>query len=65
MLKRSPIPVLPAAPDGQQFVIYGDSCSGLPGALHEGTFRQVNTVIRALARAPPIRGSTLRGCKTP
>lgn len=52
MLKRSPIPVLQAAPDGQQFVIYGDSCSGLPGATHEGTFRQVNAVIRALAQAP-------------
>ncbi len=52
MLKRSSIPIMQAAPDGQQFVIYGDSCSGLPGALHEGTFRQVNTVIRALERAP-------------
>ena len=52
MLQRSSIPALPAAPGGQQFVIYGDSCSGLPGALHEGTFRQVNAVIRALARPP-------------
>ena len=52
MLERSSIPTLPAAAGGQQFVIYGDSCSGLPGALHEGTFRQVNAVIRALARAP-------------
>ena len=52
MLKRATIPVLRAAPAGQQFVIYGDSCSGLPGVLHEGTFRQVNAVIRALAQAP-------------
>ena len=52
MLERSSIPTLPAAAGGQQFVIYGDSCSGLPGALHEQTFRQVNAVIRALARAP-------------
>ncbi|MCY4009136.1 MAG: metallophosphoesterase [Anaerolineaceae bacterium] len=52
MLKRTSIPVLQAAPNGQQFVMYGDSCSGVPGALHEGTFRQVNAVIRALEHAP-------------
>ena len=47
------IPTLPLkAAGGHHFVIYGDSCSGVPGALHESTFRQVNGVLQALDRRP-------------
>ena len=52
MLERDQIPVMPAEQGGHQFVIYGDSCSGVPGAPHESTFRQVNDVIRSLAASP-------------
>ena len=52
MLERDPIPVMNAEPGGHEFVIYGDSCSGVPGAPHESTFRQINEVLQALA-APP------------
>jgi hypothetical protein len=37
---------------GHQFMLYGDACSGVPGAPHEGTFARVNAVIRRLAPAP-------------
>ena len=37
---------------GQSFVIYSDSCSGVPGAPHEETFALVNHVIRALDEPP-------------
>jgi hypothetical protein len=37
---------------GHQFVLYGDACSGMPGALHERTFAAVNAVIRRLVPAP-------------
>ena len=52
MLERHQIPVMRAGRGGHEFVIYGDSCSGMPGALHESNFRQINGVIQALA-APP------------
>ena len=52
MLERMPIPVMEAGADGHRFVVYGDSCSGIPGAVHEATFRQVNQVVRALAKQP-------------
>jgi hypothetical protein len=42
---------LPRAP-GHQFVLYGDACSGVPGALHETTFASVNAVIRRLQPQP-------------
>jgi hypothetical protein len=38
--------------DGHQFVLYGDSCSGIPGALHERTFAQVNAVVARLSPPP-------------
>ena len=46
------LPVLQAQPGGHQSVMYGDSCSGIPGAPHESRFRQVNDVLRALAPLP-------------
>lgn len=52
MPQRDSIPILQAGTDAHQFVIVGDSCSGVAGAKHESTFRQINELIRALA-APP------------
>jgi hypothetical protein len=46
-----PPPLLPCGP-GHQFVFYGDSCSGIPGQLHEATFAAVNTVVRGLVPPP-------------
>jgi hypothetical protein len=37
---------------GHQFVVYGDSCSGVPGAPHEQTFAAVNAVVRRLSPSP-------------
>ncbi|PIK69000.1 hypothetical protein CS379_32130, partial [Methylobacterium frigidaeris] len=37
---------------GHQFVMYGDSCSGIPGALHERTFASVNAVVQRLKPRP-------------
>lgn len=37
---------------GHQFVVYGDACSGIPGAPHEQTFAEVSAVVRRLAPAP-------------
>lgn len=46
------IPILKAMTSGHQFVIYGDSCSGVPDTLHELTFAQVNSVIHRLEIPP-------------
>jgi len=46
------IPALLPDGDGHQFVIYGDSCSGVPGALHESTLRSVNKILRRLDPQP-------------
>ncbi|TCR93335.1 metallophosphoesterase [Rhizobium sp. BK376] len=46
------IPSLLPAKGGHQFVLYGDSCSGVPGALHERTFASVNTVVQRLDPPP-------------
>jgi hypothetical protein len=46
------IPALLPRGQGHQFVLYGDSCSGVPGALHERTFASVNAVVRRLQPAP-------------
>jgi hypothetical protein len=37
---------------GHQFVIYGDSCSGVPGAPHEETFAQINRIVARLTPSP-------------
>ena len=47
-----PIPALVPRGPGHQFVLYGDSCSGIPGAPHERTFAQVNAVVGRLVPAP-------------
>jgi hypothetical protein len=43
--------LLPRGP-GHQFVVYGDSCSGIPGAPHENTFAAINAVVRRLEPPP-------------
>ncbi|MDL2407681.1 metallophosphoesterase [Rhizobium calliandrae] len=43
--------LLPNGP-GHQFVLYGDSCSGVQGGLHEKTFAAVNAVLRRLDPPP-------------
>ena len=48
----SSIPALLPRGDGWRFVIFGDACSGVPGALHETTFSQVCSVVRRLEPAP-------------
>ena len=52
MLTRSKVPTLKPDQIGHQFVVYGDSCSGIAGAPHEASFRQVNAAIRALDQPP-------------
>jgi Calcineurin-like phosphoesterase len=37
---------------GHQFVVYGDCCSGIAGALHERTFASVNAIVRRLEPPP-------------
>jgi hypothetical protein len=46
------IPALLPRSEGHQFVIYGDSCSGIPNAPHERTFAQVNAVVARLQPPP-------------
>lgn len=43
--------LLPRGP-GHQFVVYGDSCSGIAGAPHERTFASVNAVVQRLEPPP-------------
>ena len=43
--------LLPRGP-GHQFVVYGDSCSGVAGALREKTFASVNAVVRRMEPPP-------------
>ena len=47
-----PIPALLPQGNGHQFVLYGDACSGIPGALHERSFAAVNAVVRRLMPQP-------------
>lgn len=42
----------PRSGSGHQFVIYGDSCSGIHGGRHEATFANVNRVISRLSPPP-------------
>ena len=44
--------LIPRDETGQQFVVYGDCCSGVPGADHEGNFAAVNAVLRRLSPSP-------------
>ncbi len=46
------IPIMRATTNGHQFVMYGDSCSGIPNALHESTLADVNAVLQRLATPP-------------
>ena len=48
----TPIPALMPSRSGHQFVLYGDACSGIPGALHESTFASVNQILRRLDPQP-------------
>jgi hypothetical protein len=44
--------LLPRQPGGHQFVVYGDSCSGVPGHIHEATTAAVNAVVARLTPQP-------------
>ncbi len=46
------IPALTPRGPGHQFVLYGDSCSGVPGAPHERAFATVNAVVSRLSPRP-------------
>jgi Calcineurin-like phosphoesterase len=46
------IPALLPRGAGHQFLLYGDSCSGVPGALHEKTFASINAVVQRLHPQP-------------
>lgn len=48
----TPIISLQPRGDGHQFAFYGDSCSGVPGALHETNLARINAVVRRLHPAP-------------
>jgi len=50
--KAAAIPALTPRGKGHQFVLYGDSCSGVPGAPHERTFASVNAVLSRLSLQP-------------
>ena len=52
MLKRQAIPCLRAGEGGHQFVVYGDSCSGMAGARNEANLSEVNAAIEALDAQP-------------
>lgn len=47
-----PIPALCPRGRGHRFVLYGDACTGIPGAPHEATFARINAVLRRLRPAP-------------
>ncbi|WFU09842.1 metallophosphoesterase [Rhizobium sp. CB3090] len=51
-MSANSIPSLCPNGPGHQFALYGDSCSGIPGVLHEGTFAAVNAVLRRLDPPP-------------
>jgi hypothetical protein len=46
------VPALLPRGSGYHFVLYGDSCSGVLGGLHEKTFASVNAVVRRLEPQP-------------
>lgn len=51
-MEKSSIPALLPNGAGHQFVLYGDSCSGVPGAPHEKTHAAVNSVVSRLRPKP-------------
>jgi len=51
MTKEKRVALTPRGP-GHQFAFYGDSCSGVPGALHEENLAKVNSVVQRLDPAP-------------
>ncbi len=51
-MPAGPLAALQPRGPGHQFVVYGDSCSGIAGALHEKTFGSVNDVVRRLEPPP-------------
>ncbi|OLP43706.1 metallophosphoesterase family protein [Rhizobium oryziradicis] len=51
-MERKSIPAILPNGKGHQFVIYGDSCSGVPSHLHEKTFASVNAVVREIDPQP-------------
>ncbi|MBB3311193.1 hypothetical protein FHT78_002937 [Rhizobium sp. BK196] len=52
MADTFPIKALLPKSGGHQFVLYGDSCSGVADALHERTIASVNAVLRRLEPQP-------------
>lgn len=46
------IKTIPPKYNGYQFVIYGDSCSGIPGKLHESNLTEMNNVLKHLDLKP-------------
>ncbi|QCI97854.1 metallophosphoesterase family protein [Agrobacterium larrymoorei] len=51
-MTEKPITALLPELGGHQFLMYGDSCSGVPGALHEKTFSSVNAIVKRLTPQP-------------
>ena len=50
--EAAPVPSVLPRGDGHHFVLYGDSCSGIAGALHERNFAAINEVLRRLDPPP-------------
>jgi hypothetical protein len=48
----APFPSLKPRGPGHHFVLYGDSCSGIPGHPHEANFAAINATIRRLEPLP-------------
>ena len=46
------IPALVPRGHGHQFLLYGDSCSGIPDALHARMFAQVNAIVARITPQP-------------
>jgi hypothetical protein len=44
--------IRPDTPGSHQFVVYGDSCSGIPGYAHEATTASINDVVARLDPEP-------------
>jgi hypothetical protein len=53
-LQSDQIEALMPEGQGHQLVLYGDSCSGVPGAPHEACHARVNAVVARLAPPPEL-----------